>query len=181
MASEHDSAPIAADAPPPDASRLIARMAAARERLAAHATSGAHAGLTGADPATGERWDAGQVWAHLAEFPGYWLDQFEALLNARARGEREPIPFGRLRTDPGRVGAIERDRHEAAGRLHARVDAGIVELERFVGRLMPQDWSTLGLHPTLGPLRLAEMIERFVVGHLEEHADQLDELRAHVA
>ena len=38
------------------------------------------------DEGTGERWEAGQVWAHLAEFPGFWLDQIRAILAARAGG-----------------------------------------------------------------------------------------------
>ncbi|HMJ80559.1 MAG TPA: hypothetical protein VK592_05905 [Candidatus Dormibacteraeota bacterium] len=171
---------MASESPDPGPA-FLARLVAARGRLAAHAASGAHAGLTGADPATGERWDAGQVWAHLAEFPAYWVGQFEAILAARADGATEPIPFGRPRTDPGRVGPIERDRHEAPALLHERVQADIDAFEAFLGRLRPVDWSVTGLHPTLGELALPAMVERFVVGHLEEHADQLDELMAPTA
>ncbi len=35
----------------------------------------------------------------------------------------------------------------------------------------------MGAHPRLGDMPLAQIVEEFVVGHLEEHADQLDLLR----
>jgi hypothetical protein len=158
------------------APEYLARLEAVRSRLAAHATSGVHAGLTGADPATGERWDGGQVWAHLAEFPAYWLTQSESILRRRGEGALEPIPFGRTKVDPGRVDAIERDRHVAPERLHERVAAGIAAWAAFIAARPSEQWSVSGLHPTLGPLTLSEIVERFLVGHLEEHADQLDEL-----
>ena len=48
-------------------------------------------------PAATERWDAGQVWAHLAEIGGYWLAELEAVIDAGG----EPVPFGRVKTDAG--------------------------------------------------------------------------------
>jgi threonine dehydratase len=42
---------------------------------------------------------------------------------------------------------------------------------------LPADaWEARGEHPTLGAMTLPQIVERFVVGHLEEHADQLDGL-----
>jgi hypothetical protein len=161
---------------PDEAATALSRLEAARQRLATHAASGAHAGLTGADPQTGERWDAGQVWAHLAEFPAYWLDQFKRLLAARADGAHEPIPFGRTAADPTRILAIERDRNEHPRALHGRVDRGIADAEAFIRGLPATAWDAAGLHPRLGAMRLPAMVERFWVTHLEEHADQLDEL-----
>jgi hypothetical protein len=160
------------------APQYLARLEAVRGRLAAHAMSGVHAGLTGADPATGERWDAGQVWAHLAEFPAYWLAQSQTILRLRAEGALEPIRFGRTKADPGRADAIERDRHLAPERLHERVAAGVATWAAFIAARTSDQWSVRGLHPTLGPLTFSEIVERFLVGHLEEHATQLDELGA---
>ncbi|HXR26967.1 MAG TPA: hypothetical protein VN771_03820 [Candidatus Baltobacteraceae bacterium] len=161
---------------PDDGAAALARLAVVRRRLAAHAAGGAHAGLTGADPQTGERWEAGQVWAHLAEFPAYWLDQFQRLLAARAGGAQEPIPFGRTAADTTRIDAIERDRHDDPRALHGRVDRGIADAEAFIRGLPADAWEAAGLHPRLGAMRLPAMVDRFWVAHLEEHADQLDEL-----
>lgn len=167
--------------PDDPAPAAIARLETARHRLATHAASGAHAGLTGADPQTGERWEAGQVWAHVAEFPAYWLDQFQTLLSKRAAGAQEPIPFGRTSADPSRAAAIERDRHEDPQALHLRVERDLAAAEAFLRGLPAEAWSATGLHPRLGPLRLPEAVERFWVAHLEEHATQLDDLASQAA
>ena len=63
---------------------FLSRLAAAERRLVEHAARPLPTGLTDPDPGASERWEAGQVWAHLAEFPGYWLEQIRDLLAARA-------------------------------------------------------------------------------------------------
>ncbi len=77
-----------------------------------------------------------------------------------------------------RVGAIETGRnvepadHLAAARrvLHA-LRSQLVEMS-------PADWSRVGLHSTLGELDVAGQLQHFLIGHYEEHADQLDDLLA---
>jgi hypothetical protein len=161
------------DATDPEA--LIARMQAAEARLAAHAAA-ERPGLTRADDATGERWEAGQVFAHLAEFPAFWTGQIRALIAARVAGEPEPIPFGRTKADPGRLAAIESRRRDAPLALLQDVDAGVAAATALCRSLKADDWQTCGLHPTIGAMTVAQIVERMLVAHLEEHADQLDEL-----
>ena len=48
----------------------------------------------------------------------------------------------------------------------------------FFPGLRPESLAAVGLHPSLGPMALPQILERFLVGHLEEHADQLDLLRS---
>lgn len=155
----------------------LERLQVVRRRLAEHAALGPPPGLTDPVPGEEERWEAGQVWAHLAEFPGYWLTQILALLDRRASGAPEPIPFGRTRADPTRGAAIERDRHTDPAALLARVTADLAAAESELKRLPAGAWNAVGLHPTIGPMTLPQVLERFVIGHLEEHADQLDLLR----
>ena len=57
----------------------LARMRSAQRRLADHAARPLPSGLSDPDPGAEERWEAGQVWAHLAEFPAYWLDQIRGV------------------------------------------------------------------------------------------------------
>lgn len=154
-----------------------ARLRAAAARLAALADT-TLAGLTDPEPGTGERWDAGQVWAHLAEFPGYWLRQADDVIGRAAAGEPQPIPFGRTKTDAGRIGAIERDRRDDPRALMARVADGIAAVASALDGWSADALATIGLHPTLGPMPAAEIVERFVASHLEEHAAQLDGLAA---
>jgi hypothetical protein len=155
----------------PEVDELIGRLAAVERRLADHAAGPIPSALTEPDPGGGERWEAGQVWAHLAEFPGYWLGQVRAILAAPAH----QVPqFGRTASDPGRIAAIERDRHTDPPALLARVRASLGEVSEAVGGLSPDDWRRRGSHPTRGELTVEGIVERFIVAHLEEHADQLD-------
>src|SRR5512132_4023768 len=88
----------------------LTRLGAVERRLAEHAARPLPTGLTDPDPGASERWEAGQVWAHLAEFPGYWHDQVRKVAGAQASGSAEPLPFGRTKTDPGRLAGIEQER-----------------------------------------------------------------------
>jgi hypothetical protein len=153
---------------------LLARMAVAEGRLAAFAEN-PPPGLTDADPATGERWDAGQAWAHVAEFVPYWQSEIERVLAGRGIGR---VPFGRTTEDPGRVGAIETGRHEPPTEQMARLAGALMFLRRYLARLSEEQWSTRGLHERRGEMTVAEILDRFVVSHLEEHADQLEKLAA---
>jgi hypothetical protein len=153
------------------------RLRAVQRRLDDHAAAGPPPGLTEPDPGGTERWEAGQVWAHLAEFPAYWLGQIQHILERRAAGDAEPIPFGRVKTDPGRIAAIERDRHEDPVALLGRVRDGIAATVSQLEALPADAWQARGLHPTRGEMTPAEILDRFIVNHLEEHADQLDLLR----
>jgi hypothetical protein len=153
---------------------LLARLDAAEGRLGGQA---AHppAGLTDADPTSGERWDAGQAWAHLAEFVPYWLHQVELVL-AGGVPDGGVVPFGRTRADPDRIGAIETGRREPPADQMARLAASLGVARRRFAALSAADWKAVGRHPTLGQMSVARIADRFIVSHLEEHAEQLERL-----
>ena len=153
------------------ASSAVDRIDAVQARLRELA-SRPSAGLTSPEPTTGERWEAGQVWGHLAEFPGYWAEQVRSILAS----SRETPPFGRTATDPTRLGGIDRGLHEPRGALVNRAMEGIATARAYVAGLTDADWSRRGRHPVRGVLDVAQIIEGFVVSHLEEHADQLESL-----
>jgi hypothetical protein len=130
--------------------------------------------ITDADPESGERWDRGQVWAHLAEFIPYWIQQAGPVLRGQPSGE--PVPFGRTKKDPERIGAIERSRRESIEVLWADTSADMAQLHGFLAKIDPEQWGIRGLHPTRGAMTIDELVEQFLIGHLEEHADQLERL-----
>jgi hypothetical protein len=153
---------------------LIARLAAAERRLTEHADAPVPSALTDPDPSGTERWEAGQVWAHLAEFPGYWLGEIERLLETHATDPNWRAEFGRTKSDPGRLAAIERDRQTDPSALLTRVREGIGATTDRLGTLPDEAWTIEGTHAARGPMSLQAIVERFIVAHLEEHADQLD-------
>lgn len=155
---------------------LLERLDVVEERLATRAALEVRAdSLTDADPVSGERWDAGQVWAHIDEFVPYWIDQARGVIAAYGG---EPVAFGRTKGDAGRIAAIERDRHQPLGVLWGDVHSCIESLRRFLETLDDHAWSARGLHATLGVMSIERIVDDFLVGHLEEHADQLDAVAA---
>ncbi len=148
----------------------IERLDTVEQRLVALASRDL-AGLTAPDEPSGEQWDAGQVWAHLAEFGDYWLDELDRVLAADA-----VVDFGRVKTDAGRVAAIERDRHRPIPELVTRVRAGMALLRGRLQAMTDDDWRKVGHHSTLGDMDIDAQMQHFHVGHYEEHADQLESL-----
>ena len=149
------------------------RLDAVAARFALLAGAALPGGLTEADQKTGEQWDAGQVWAHTAEFPGYWLEQLDDVVGG---WQGEPVPFGRVKSDPDRIAAIEIGRYADLPSLHARVQAGIDAVRERLAALPEAAWAARGVHSTLGVMDVGRIVEEFLVGHLEEHADQLETL-----
>jgi len=154
-------------------SNLLARLDAIEERLDRHARGPVRGGLTEPDPGGTERWEAGQVWAHMAEFVDYWHGQLKKVIGEYAG---DPVPFGRTKSDAGRIAAIEMGRHAPIPVMRARVHDSIEQLKRYLGALNPAEWNAVGRHPTLGEMDVERIVEHFVISHLEEHADQLNGL-----
>jgi hypothetical protein len=156
------------------AAEFLRRLDVAEGRLQAHAGAEiAPDALTPPDPPTGERWEAGQVWAHVAEFIPYWLGEAEQVVE---HGRQAPVGFGRTKSDPARLAAIERDRDRDRRLLWNRIAGDIARLRAFLGGLEPSAWAARGTHSTRGEMDLSGIVEEFLVGHLEQHADQLDGL-----
>ncbi|HEX2193777.1 MAG TPA: threonine/serine dehydratase [Candidatus Limnocylindria bacterium] len=163
---------------------FLRRLERVERRLSEHAQQPVPSRLTDPDPGGEERWEAGQVWAHLAEFPAYWLEQVRHVVGGAhagdgrggAEAEHEPVPFGRTKTDPGRLAAIERERHTDPAELLRRVSVELRNVRSTMERLPADAWQRAGRHPTLGEMSVAQIVGRFIVAHLEEHADQLDGL-----
>ena len=153
---------------------LITRLTDAERRLAEHASQPLPSGLSDPDPGAEERWEAGQIWAHLAEFPAYWLGQAQRVI---AQPTHSPVPFGRVKTDVGRLEAIERDRHTDPGALLERVRSSLAEVTDAVRSWDDDTWRLRGIHPVRGEMSVEQIIETFIANHLEEHADQLDSLQ----
>jgi hypothetical protein len=149
------------------------RLAAIEQRLADHAATGFEPGLTEPDPGADERWEAAQVWAHMAEFVDYWREQAELIIQ---RFDGEPVPFGRVKTDAGRIEAIETGRRQSISQLAQRTRQGMAELRRFIDGLDDRERMAIGRHVTRGDMSIERLVDYFLLDHLEEHLNQLDGL-----
>lgn len=158
-----------------DTTELFERLETVEARLAEHAEGPAPDGLTEPDEGDIERWEAAQVWAHMAEFVGYWQAELEKVID---RYDGTPVPFGRTKEDAGRKSAIEAGRQVPIGELMGHVHDAIEVVRRYLPTLTEGQWQAVGLHPRRGEMRVTEIVERFTLDHLEEHADQLDGLVA---
>jgi hypothetical protein len=146
------------------------RLVVAAERIRAAVPDVPDDARTAADPETGERWDRGQVLAHVAEILPYWREQAELVVE-RGGG----VPFGRVKSNPERIAAIERDRRVDTAELLRRTDQGLQGVLALLDRLDEAALQRTGTHERLGEMTVAAIIDRFLVEHLEEHAEQLQE------
>jgi hypothetical protein len=122
------------------------------------------------DHAPEAMWGPNELLAHVAEMLSFWLGEVERIL----AGPPEPVPFGRVGTDPIRIAIIGRDRSLPIGELYARIHNG---LERWTDRLTTLTSAQLekeGVHPRLGDMSVQAIVERQVVNHLDEHIRQLE-------
>jgi histidinol-phosphate aminotransferase len=152
----------------------IDRIDAVDARLVAHATT-PHSGHTDPDPGGEEVWDANQVWAHLAEIGGFWLTELEQVVDAASD---EPVPFGRVKTDPARIAAIAQGRRRDVTVNLETTRRNLDSLRAYLAGLSKDDWRRVGRHSTLGEMDVARQLSEFHVGHAEQHLDQLDALAA---
>jgi hypothetical protein len=131
-------------------------------------------------PGPESSWGPPEVLAHVGEMLPYWLGEIERILDRheRAAAGGEPVAFGRVEGDTLRVGLIGRDRTFPIRELVDRIEASADRVARRLETLTDQEAARRGLHPTRGEMAVSDMLEPFLVGHLEGHVRQLREILA---
>ena len=124
------------------------------------------------DDAPEAEWGPPEVLAHVAEMIPFWQGEMERILAGAASDG--PVPFGRLASDPNRLGILERDRSLPPAELYDRIDHGLERFGRRLATLSDADASRLGVHPKRGEMTVAAIADTFVVRHLADHAVQLE-------
>lgn len=127
----------------------------------------------GAEPEAS--WGPLELLAHVEEFLPYWMGEIERVL---AREGNDPAPFGRAIDDPLRTGVIGRDRTLPLRELTARIAADASRVAARLCELDEAEAGRAGVHPRRGQMTVRDMLEPFVVGHLEGHVTQLQEILA---
>jgi hypothetical protein len=121
-------------------------------------------------------WGPRETLAHVQEMLPFWIGEIERVVDGGTAGGE--APFGRVATDGIRLAIIERDRTLPLRELNARIDTAVARIATRLGELEDAELEARGEHPRLGPMTVAQILDRFVCGHLEEHAAQLREVLA---
>ena len=131
-------------------------------------------------PGPESSWGPPEVLAHVGEMLPYWLGEIERILDPheRAASGGEPVQFGRVEADTLRVGLIGRDRTFPIRELVARIEASADRVAGRLDALTDEEVARRGLHPTRGQMAVSDMLEPFLVGHIEGHVRQLREILA---
>ena len=149
----------------------LARMSACRAALADLAGD-FPAMLSTADAATGERWTGGQIAAHIAEILPFWLGEADRIVSS------DQPRVGRTKKAPERLEAVARALHQPVDALVADMLRAVDDATERVRKLDVADLDRAGEHVVRGGMTAAQLVETFVVDHLEEHVAQAREARA---
>ncbi len=113
-------------------------------------------------------WSAIEVLGHIIEMIPYWLDHCQRLIAAA-----EPPRFGRALDAPERLAGVEqattRDPDELLRLLNHEVQKAVT----VIRRLSSAERGKTGIHLRQGEMTVAEVIERFIVAHAEDHLSQI--------
>jgi uncharacterized protein (DUF952 family) len=114
-------------------------------------------------------WAPVEVLAHVGEMLPFWFGEMERIV----AGAPGPTPFGRISGDQIRALSVARDASLPVRELYARIAAAIDRYRARLPELTDGDLAAIGLHPSRGEQRITDLLEKLVVGHLEEHVRQL--------
>jgi hypothetical protein len=107
--------------------------------------------------------------AHLAEVLPYWSSQIQDVV----RRERDGEPFGRTHEDPDRIAAVERDAQARLDEVLPRLRDGLAQTTELLRVLPPAAWSRTARHARRGLLTVEQIVDQFLVEHVEEHLAQI--------
>ena len=116
-------------------------------------------------------WGPPELLAHCAEMVGYWDAE---LTRVATSDEPEPVTFGRIATDDDRLAVIRRERTRPAAELFDAIGSYADDFTAHWSAWSPMERSRIGLHPSRGEITVESGASRFIAGHLDEHAAQLE-------
>lgn len=113
-------------------------------------------------------WSALQVIGHMTEMIPYWLSHCQTLIVAN-----EPPHFGRTADAPERLAGVERGSMANPDELLAALQGEVQAAGHTIRAMSPAQRSKRGINTRQGEMTVADLIERFIVAHAEEHLAQV--------
>jgi uncharacterized damage-inducible protein DinB len=120
-----------------------------------------------------QTWSAMKILAHVAEFVPYWAEQARTV----AMGA-DDLAFGRSPEDPDRIAAVVEHADDTLDAATERLHGALTRAAVVLSAIPAGAWTKRGRHSRRGDMTVAEIVEVFMLGHLEEHARQLDGVTA---
>jgi hypothetical protein len=127
------------------------------------------------DDKTGERWDRANVLGHTAEMLPFWTSQVRGIIGGGTEIERGEAGYVQRRA------GIESGRLVNEEELRHRVTSGVEGLLLLLGEMREEDLDRRAHYRAQSGERdttVRELLETLLVGHLEEHVQQLKALGA---
>ena len=120
-------------------------------------------------------WSVMKVLAHVAELLPYWAHQAQEVAS---RTEQDQ-PFGRTHDDPDRIAAVEDHGGDTLQSVLPRIRQGLQEAATTLRALPPEGWSRTAHHSRRGEMTVMDIVDQFLVQHLQEHVDQATSIAQH--
>ena len=119
------------------------------------------------EPSSGE-WPVMTTLAHVVEMLPYWAGQCQSI-------QRQPgRTFGRTHDDPGRLGAIAEHAHDPLDLVRTSLRSGANDALATLAAIPRDQWHLTGEHIRRGPMSIEQVVDEFMVRHVEDHVVQVN-------
>jgi uncharacterized damage-inducible protein DinB len=113
-------------------------------------------------------WSVMQVLGHMTEMIPYWLHHCQTLIAAT-----EPPPFGRTLDAPERLAGVEHGAKASLDEILQQLQGEVQTAAQTIRQMSEADWGKHGLHNRNGDMTVAQVVERLIVAHAEDHLAQI--------
>ncbi len=121
-------------------------------------------------------WSVMKVLAHAVELLPYWAHQASEVASRAERNQ----PFGRTHDDPDRIAAVEDHGADPLRQMLPKLEASLREAVATLRSIPPDAWSKTALHARRGEMSVADIVDQFMVQHMDEHVAQARQIAAAV-
>jgi uncharacterized damage-inducible protein DinB len=114
-------------------------------------------------------WSAMQTLGHVTEMIPFWLSHCRTLVAATGA----PPAFGRAPGGPERLAGVAHGAASEPTALLAQLEGEVRKAAATIRALTPADLEKRGIHNARGEMRVADVLDSFIVAHAEEHLAQV--------
>ncbi len=117
-----------------------------------------------------EQWSVMMIIAHVAELLPYWAGQ---ACDVASRTKND-APFGRTHDDPDRIAAVETRAGLTLEQIVPRVREALSTAAAALLTIPAEGWTRTGRHTRRGEMTVQQIVDQFLIEHLEEHMHQAE-------